>query len=169
MPKRNERILHLGIDPGAGGGLASIDSSFGGSVNARSMPATDRDIWDWFESAAAWAESNSGCFATVEKVQGYIGNAHPGNAMFKFGQSSGKLLMALTAAGIPFEEVTPQRWQKALGIPPRNKQKESKGQFKNRLKGFAQRIFPNVVGITLKTADALLIAEYCRRKQEGRI
>ena len=75
--------------------------------------------------------------------------------------------MALTAAGIPFEEVTPVVWQRGLGIPVRKKD-ESRSQFKGRLKAKAQQLFPQVK-VTLKTADALLISEYCRRKREGRL
>ncbi len=36
--------------------------------------------------------------------------------------------------------------------------------FKNRLKGFAQQLYP-LQKITLATADAFLIAEFGRRKQ----
>jgi hypothetical protein len=101
------------------------------------------------------------CFALVERVQGYIGGAHPGSAMFKFGQSYGAILMALTSLRIPYDTVTPQRWQKTLGIPPR-KSTESKVDHKRKIKAKAQMLFPSE-HITLKTCDALLIAEYCRR------
>jgi Holliday junction resolvasome RuvABC endonuclease subunit len=87
------------------------------------------------------------------------------SSTFKFGVGYGGLRMALIAASIPFEEVTPRTWQKALGVVVRKKT-ETKTQFKNRLKAKAQQLFPRE-SITLKTADALLIAEYCRRKQLG--
>jgi Holliday junction resolvasome RuvABC endonuclease subunit len=80
---------------------------------------------------------------------------------FKFGVNYGIVRMALTAAGIPFEEVTPQAWQKALGITHRKKT-ETPSEWKNRLRARAQQLFPSV-SLTLATADALLIAEYCRR------
>jgi hypothetical protein len=85
--------------------------------------------------------------------------------MFNFGANYGALRMALTAAGIPFEEVVPGVWQRGLNIPPRKKT-EGKTAWKNRLKAKAQQLFPSVK-ITLATADALLIAEFCRRKHEG--
>ena len=150
-------MIYLGIDPGASGGLASIVTEGG----ATAMPATERDVWEWIR---LWSSvgGKGNAFAVIEKVGGYIaGAAHPGSAMFKFGQSYGGLRMALVAAGIPFDEITPQRWQKEIGIAPR-KQTESKGQFKNRLKAKAQQLFPKVK-VTLATADALLIAEYARR------
>jgi crossover junction endodeoxyribonuclease RuvC len=73
---------------------------------------------------------------------------------FTFGKGYGALLMALTAAGIPFETVTPQRWQKALGCL-------SKGD-KNVTKRKAQQLWPHITW-THNTADAALIAEYGRR------
>lgn len=159
--------LFIGIDPGASGALAVLD----GSVTATASPRTERDLWDWISRFGPWIdgelrEEPLHAFAVIEKVQGYIGLAHPGSAMFKFGVSYGGLRMALIAAGIPFEEVAPQRWQRALGIAPRRKD-ESRGQFKNRLKARAQQLFPHV-SVTLANADALLIAEYCRRQRSNR-
>lgn len=157
--------LYIGIDPGASGGLACLTP---GGVYHTPMPETERDVWDWVNDTPKYRANGSPCFAVIEKVGGYIqGNKLPGSAMFNFGRSYGGLRMALIAAGIPFEEATPQRWQKTLGIPSRKKD-ESKGQFKNRLKARAQQLFPSVK-VTLATADALLIAEYCRRLREGKL
>lgn len=152
----------IGIDPGVSGGVASI---WGHSVVMEAMPPTEADIFAWFLSQKP-REINY--FAVIEKVGGFIkGNPAPGSAMFKFGVGYGGLRMALIACGIPFEEVTPQKWQKALGITPRdNKGNESKSAFKNRLKAKAQQLFPGEK-ITLAVADALLIAEYCRRVRQG--
>lgn len=117
-----------------------------------------------------WALNKVECdwsvHAIVEQVNGYVGDGgNPGSAMFKFGSNYGQVLMALTAASVPFETITPARWQRGLGVPPRKKG-ETKSEFKNRLKAMAQRLFPQVV-VTLATADALLIAEYCRRARTG--
>ena len=66
----------------------------------------------------------------------------------------------MTAAGIRWEYVTPQKWQREFGlILP----KLSNTDKKNRHKAVAQQLFPDVK-ITHAIADALLIAEYCRRK-----
>jgi len=148
---------YIGVDPGASGGLCLIYQDKYSLVSLVPMPPTVRDIWNWFDRINLHFD----CFAVLEKVQGYIGTAHPGTAMFKFGASFGMLQMALTAAGVPYEEVTPQKWQRGLGIPHRRKE-ETKGQFKNRLKAHAQRLYPNLP-VTLKTCDCLLVAEYCRR------
>lgn len=166
--KVEQSRIFIGIDPGISGGLAQLDN-LGPSTSP--MPPTEKDIWDWFQKATGFTDlygnrKQGDCFAIIEKVNGYVGDGgNPGGAMFKFGASYGGLRMALVAAGIPFEEVTPQAWQKALGIPKRKKE-ESKTQWKNRLKSKAQQLFPSEK-VTLATADALLIAEYCRRKCEG--
>ena len=88
-----------------------------------------------------------------------------GSAMFKFGTSYGLLKMALIAARIPFEEVSPMRWQQGLHIPARKKS-DSDNKWKSVLKAHAQKLFPETP-VTLKTADAILIAEYCRRQRNG--
>lgn len=155
----------IGVDPGASGGLAVLATGL--DAYACPMPATERDIWEYLRDEAASAEGPVA--AVIEKVGGYTGQGQPGSAMFKFGASYGRLCMALCAAGIPYEEITPQTWQKAMGIPPRkNREGETKTAWKNRLKSHAQRLFPKL-SVTLATADAILIAEFCRRKVEGRL
>lgn len=162
MPVIKRYPTYVGIDPGASGGIAALS---GERMEVYPMPQTLGDLWAVFE----FLGSVGGFFAVIEKVGGYVGEAQPGSSAFKFGQSYGSLLMALTAAMIPYEEVTPQRWQKAMGITPRkNREGETKTSFKNRLKQKAQQLFP-AVKVTLAVADALLIAEYCRRKREGKL
>lgn len=154
MPKLP--TAYIGIDPGQSGGIAIIDKF---QVQVSPMPTTERDIWKWLlETTVEYIVIR----ALIEKVhsmpkQGVVSS-------FKFGMGYGVLRMALTGLGIPFEEVTPQRWIKALEIPYRKKT-ETKTQFKNRLKAKAQQMYPGV-DVTLKTADALLIATYCQRKYE---
>jgi hypothetical protein len=121
------------------------------------MPDSEHDVWDWFLPLIGQP-----AFAVVEKLTGYVGDAgNPGSAMFKFGTNYGGVRMALVAACVQFEQVTPQKWQKGLGIPHKEKS-ESKVEWKRRLKAHAQRLFPTTM-VTLATADAMLIAEYCRR------
>lgn len=147
----------IGIDPGKHGGLCWVD---GRNAYAIPMPGTDRGILDWLE-----ANSDAG-LAVIEKVGGYVkGKYLPGSSMFNFGVNYGLLRMALTAMRIPFEEVAPRSWQKGLGIQPRGST-ESGTDWKNRLKQKAQQLYPSCK-ITLMTADAILIAEYCRRRRQS--
>jgi hypothetical protein len=99
--------------------------------------------------------------AIIDTPKAYIELVHSSPQMgvksaFTFGNGFGHLEMALTAAGIPFERVRPQVWQKALGCL-------TKGD-KNVSKRRAQELFPQLK-VTHATADALLIAEYGRRQK----
>ena len=149
----------LGIDPGASGGIAILH---GREVTSVSMPDTERDVWDFFQENG-W-RGDTPQFAIIEKVGGYIGTNQPGSSAFKFGVSYGGLRMALIAAGVPFEEVVPQRWQKEYAL--KRAKDEPKHIWKGRLKAKAAQLFPKV-HVTLATSDALLIAEYARRKYTG--
>lgn len=147
----------LGIDPGASGGLALLLPD--GGVCLEAMPATERDIWDWLRGL----NEDQEVLAAIELVGGYVGGeGNTGSSMFKFGMGFGGLRMALTAAEIPFELVAPRVWQKAAGLSPRKKG-EAKGPWKTRIKALAQRLCPGI-GISLATADALLIARWCQNK-----
>jgi hypothetical protein len=154
--------IYIGIDPGKSGGIAALDLD---NVLTIKMPETPADVLDYFHSIKNYMPINYSCIAIIEQVGGYTGQGQPGSAMFKFGQGVGHLEMALLACSIPSESVPPRKWQKALGISAKKKT-ETKTQWKNRLKSVAQRLFPSEK-ITLATADALLIAEYCRRKHQG--
>ena len=158
-PSRNMRV-YIGIDPGQSGGLVAITAE---EVMATPMPSTERDVWDWISQYEEdWAAARiTPAVAVIEKVHSFPGQGVV--STFKFGMGYGGLRMALIASSIPFEEVTPRTWQKALSIPPKKKT-ESNSQWKNRLKQKAQQLFPEVK-VTLKTADALLIAEFCRRSK----
>jgi crossover junction endodeoxyribonuclease RuvC len=144
--------LYMGIDPGMSGGIAVI--SFSREVYAlEKMPVTERAIWKLVKKFEP-------IMAMIEKV-----HAMPKQGVsstFKFGCGYGGLRMALTAAGIPFDEVTPQAWQKAMGVTVRNTKTETKRDHKKKLLAKAERLFPKCKP-TLSTADALLIADYCLR------
>jgi Holliday junction resolvasome RuvABC endonuclease subunit len=135
----------IGIDPGTNGGIAWITD---GRACAEKMPDTLQDLWELVQDI----QSNGQCHAFVEQVHS---SPQMGvKSAFTFGQGFGQLEMALTAAGIPFERVRPQVWQKSLGCM-------TKGD-KNITKRKAQELFPEIK-ITHAIADSLLIAEYGRR------
>jgi hypothetical protein len=76
---------------------------------------------------------------------------------FTFGRGYGALRMALTMFDLHFEEVTPRQWQKAMACLT--------GGDKNVSKRRAQELFPALT-ITHAIADALLIAEFSRRRYQ---
>jgi hypothetical protein len=153
-------VIYLGIDPGVTGGIAFVDEH-SAVVNAVKMPESDRDLYDLFTTWPASRLPTSGIGpwrAVIERV-----HASPQmgvSSAFTFGKGFGRLLMALTAAAIPFDEVSPRKWQPAMGVlyPKESTQTERKNISKAR----AQQLFPGLT-VTHAIADALLIAEYNRR------
>jgi crossover junction endodeoxyribonuclease RuvC len=141
-----ERDLYMGIDPGASGGLALVNRP-GLVVDVTKMPETESDIADYFLEFAPRIR-----MAYIEAVHSMPKQGV--SSSFKFGMSYGALRMALFACKIPFETVTPQRWQKAMFC--------MSGGDKNVTKARAQALFPGQK-ITHAVADALLIAEHRRR------
>lgn len=143
----------IGIDPGQSGGIARVKLD-GSVILACKMPETERDVWDLFKLAQAPGPSFdvTPCFAMIERVHSMPKQGV--SSSFKFGKGYGFLRGCLTASGIPWEDVTPQAWQKTMACMT--------GGDKNVSKAKAQQLFP-AVKVTHALADALLIAEYCRR------
>jgi hypothetical protein len=151
-------MIYLGIDPGLKGGIAALYAD-GEVLTVWKMPATARDLFDIFNSL----ERLRGVRAVLERVSAspQMGTV----SAFTFGRGYGRLEGTLAAAHIPFEEVTPGTWQGVMGV----RQKTGKTTLgtsapkdKNISKRRAQALFPGQ-SITHANADALLIAEYCRR------
>jgi crossover junction endodeoxyribonuclease RuvC len=143
----------IGIDVGASGAIAWIDER--GKSCVEKMPDTLQDLWELVVSISLNAGTGGlGVRAYLEAVSSspQMGVA----SSFSFGRGYGNLEMALTAAGIPFERVRPQVWQKAMGCM-------TKGN-KNISKQRAQELFPDKKVIHA-TADALLIALYGTKQQ----
>jgi len=138
----------IGIDPGQSGGIAAVTVT--GPVGyAIPMPETEADV---VHALRAWAVHVPPIMVAIEHVtpmpkQGL-------GSTWKFGQHYGMLRGILAALGWRYILVRPQVWQKELGCL-------SHGD-KRVTKGMAQRLFPGL-RITHATADALLIAEWCRR------
>lgn len=153
-------MISIGIDPGKSGAAVALRD--GKMKISRFDKDTEQDVAKWLEAidtAASWRGEKVFCF--IEKVQpmpafgGPQGTGMRGSiASFKIGMSYGFLRGCLIAIGIPFEGVTPQKWQQVM-------QCRTKGD-KNVSKARAQQIWPDVKVIH-QIADAMLISEYCRR------
>jgi len=144
--------LHIGIDPGMGGGIAFIPDNNPAKAWVFKMPDTLADVWEVINEWNLSIDDCDSIHACLEKVHSMPGQGVASS--FKFGQGFGHLEMALTGSSIPFSYVTPQKWQKELQCLT--------GGDKNVSKARAQQLFPHLK-ITHAIADALLIAEYCRR------
>ncbi|TXH46903.1 MAG: hypothetical protein E6Q97_28460 [Desulfurellales bacterium] len=139
-------MIYIGIDPGASGAIAAICPLGPDWIK---LCETEHDVSNWLRDISSFD-----CRAIIEQVQP-MPRAVCGNVpMFKLGCSYGFLRGLLTGYGIKYEAARPQKWQKAMGCL-------TKGD-KNVSKAAAQRLFPDIK-ITHANADALLIAEYCRR------
>lgn len=154
-------MIIMAVDPGASGGIAILS---GVIVSAFPTPDTDEKI---VELLRCQCEPLQPAICIFEKVGGYIGDKQPGSAMFNFGDSNGFVRGVIKGMGIPVEMVTPQNWQKVIGIPKRSKE-ETKANWKDRLVAKAQSLYPQTFTGLNKTqsraiADAVLMLEYGRR------
>jgi hypothetical protein len=150
----------LAIDPGKSGGLAWFDAREQ-SVQARKMPETERDV---IELVAEIQSASPIAMAALEKVGGFAGQGQPGSAMFRFGENYGLLKAALMAHRVPFELVTPQKWQKTFQLG-RKADHATPSRWKAHLKGRAQMLFPDLK-LTNATADAALILAWLARQYQ---
>jgi crossover junction endodeoxyribonuclease RuvC len=148
----DERELFCGIDPGrTSGGIAILDRK-GGVVIVQAMPDTERDTAELIEEFCGQIR-----MVALEKVGVMPGQGISSSG--KFMRHYGFLEGLLIAFRLPYELIRPQQWQSGMGCL-------TKGD-KNVTKAMAQRLFPTLK-ITHATADALLIAEHCRRVHSAR-
>ncbi len=171
VPKTKPLVRnYVGVDPGKSGGLVCLYQCVGTDtieVEWATMPQTPREIWDWFNQLGTVG------FAMLEwihpSIQG-IGKSSMSKLYGNYQMLEGFLVASLT----PYETVKPPDWQRGLKIPKRKKS-ETTSQWKNRLRARAQELYPKLPlwsvprtkGIQLAIADALLIATYCKRREEG--
>lgn len=146
-------MQYLGVDPGKSGSISiiSVDQYGNGTtkttLSSCKLSETEQDIWTWLNDSIDLLSA----YATIEKVSsspqmGVVSS-------FTFGRSYGFLIGMLTAIQVPYQFITPQRWQKGMKCL-------TKGD-KNVSKAAAQRLWPRIK-ITHANADSLLIAEYGR-------
>lgn len=141
----------IGIDPGASGAICVLSDSESRLIALCKLNDTEQGVSEFLRR---YVEDRR-----YEQVTAMIERVHsmPRQGVassFKFGQSYGFLRGILTAHLVRFEEVTPATWQKAMGCL-------TKGD-KNVTKQKAGQLFPSVK-VSHWNADALLIAEHCRR------
>jgi hypothetical protein len=150
--------LYLGIDPGVSGGIAAIDED-GAVVFVMKMPEHDEDVWRAIRGAKI---GRGKVYAMLERVMPYAqaGRTMGATSAFTFGEGIGRLRMALVASRITFECVVAVKWQNALNCRT--------GGDKNVTKNYAQRLFSHLK-VTHATADALLLAMYCRAEFGSRL
>jgi len=159
IPKQPAKIKTFGgIDPGQSGGFAIIR---GREVYYRPMPSTPHEI----------KAEMIGLFSDVDFVMMEKVSASPQmgvSSAFTFGRGYGGLEQALAFLEVPYNLVTPQVWQGALGIPKKAKD-DPQSVHKEKLRATAQMIFPKLgvwqgtLALQRSVCDALLIAHYCNQ------
>lgn len=148
----------IGIDPGVNGGICF--ESPNGIVSAHGCPATLKDMVDLIKEQPNY---NGDYLAVIENVHSMPGQGVA--STFKFGKNFGEWLAILASLGIPYVEISPQKWQKHFSGMPTKKKGEKASKFKtrrkNHLKHLAQQRHPDLK-VTLKTADAILLKVYAK-------
>jgi hypothetical protein len=161
----------IAIDPGKAGGIAWADEL---KAEAVAMPDSEYGIWELVYDLAD-TEDDRACVLEHQhnrpppgkrknargQLESYQGRGSTANWTLS-GNYHG-LRMALIAADLEFEEVSPTKWQKPLGLVFRGVDRLSYEQKKRRHKAEAERIFRGM-RVTLATADALLMLEFLRRQ-----
>jgi len=142
----------LAIDPGKSGGYAIMTEDGDCTLHSWTTPADIVLHLNQFNKPD-------------ELFQAVIESVHSSPQMgvkssFSFGENFGMWQGILAGYRIPTEFIKPQVWQRM--IPGRSGAKGN--ALKKILKAHAQARFPNVEDITLKTCDALLIADWYRNK-----
>lgn len=144
--------LYAGLDPGVQGGMALLDAEAQFAV-AYPWPDTERDLADLLAQYAPHIR-----MAWLERV-----HAFPKQGVvstFTFGRSYGLLRGLLIGLKIPFEDIAPTKWTRVLGLKGKGRRQTRKALHKS----WAQQWFP-ALEITMRTCDAILIAEYGRRQR----
>ncbi|MCF0231624.1 MAG: hypothetical protein HUJ63_05020 [Enterococcus sp.] len=144
----------IGIDPGKSGAMAVIrpDGTVGMYPYIPSAPLSYAGLFAGIECPRI----------VVERLFARPGSMSSAKANFELGRCMGEIETMLSLLNLPFQEVTPQAWQKEFGIS---------GDKRTHVE-CARRLFP---GVGLKRtqkckvdfdgfADALLMAEYARRR-----
>lgn len=147
-----------GVDPGKEGAITIIDST-SQVIDCRKLGEGFTTLVEMFEDMISEIDAKR-LFCVCEQVGGRFGDG--ASRAFNFGYSTASTHNALVIAKIPFDLKIPRTWQKYFGMTRNKKGGETYEQYKRRLKEKAITLFPHHK-VTLWNADALLIAEYCKR------
>lgn len=160
----------LGIDPGVAGAVAVLDHH-GRIARVSRAPyehgAYDRQAMALLIASALELARAAGAdlYCYIEATAAFAGEGRSigAKSAITIGRGGGLWEMALVAAMVPHEVVSPQRWQKEVGIT-----KGMAADPKERAHQMAQRLWPHQDwGKSKKAAeglkDAALIGEAARR------
>lgn len=143
----------IGIDPGASGGVVILDQA-GKIIESYAFKKhTPSEIASILHCYAF--NMGQECFGVVEQVHSMPKQGVA--SCFSFGANYGWWKGLLDGVKIPYREVTPTKWQTAMGCRT--------GGDKNVSKAAAHRLWPSHAKVlTHALADAALLAEWLRRE-----
>ena len=151
MKKNSHNKVYIGLDPGKSGGMCVIEDDF---IKAYPCPSNIQDMAIMFAMAISVNETKK-VVAYIEKVWARPTDGR--SSMWKFAENYGTWLGIAGAYEIDLQEVSPQAWMKYLETP-----KLEKTRRKRYLRDKARSMYPELKKVTLKTADAILIATYAK-------
>jgi len=143
--------IYIGIDPGKSGGLCVIEDNF---IKAYPCPDNPQDMALLFAMAISVNETKT-VEAYIEKVWSRPTDGR--SSIWKFAENYGMWFGIAGANEIDLKSVSPQKWIKYFETPKLEKTKR-----KRYLRDKARSMYPDLKKVTLKTADAILIATYAR-------
>jgi len=153
-------MLIAGVDPGANGAIAVLDSSNPDSVALLDLAkVTPFDAYQWLHKQ----QPNS---VWIEDVHSLFGMSAKSN--FGFGKNLGIVtaIAKIAINGQTVKTVTPKIWQKYVGVTVRGK------AIKKQVAEIANTLYPTANlygkrgGLLDGRADALMIAHYGLNKEE---
>jgi len=153
-------MLIAGIDPGANGAIAVLDSE-----NPDSVALLDLNKYSIYETTK-WLHNKKIDVIYLESVHSLYGMSAKSN--FGFGRNFGIAfaIAKLAVSDGPVQQVTPKVWQKYIGVTVKGK------GIKKEVAKIAQGLYPNAQlqgkrgGLLDGRADALMIAHYGLKHME---
>lgn len=162
-----EFMIFIGIDPGATGAIATIKKF------VQDKPIIYYNVYDCPELMIERVNLIRKIIDTSEKISCMIEKVHAfhksaAKSAFEFGGNFYAWQAILSSFKVPYEFVTPQKWQKEM-----HDSAKKLGNIKAQSVELASRLYPNVEFKTRRgrildgRSDALLIATYLQRKYNG--
>ena len=156
-------MIHIGIDPGKQGAIGIIELNDVVDFKIFDMPLLfnkEIDGNEIYKILGVYLYEKPVCF--IEKAQSMPAQGIV--SVFKYGMGYGKLLACLEILKIPYQEISSQKWKKHFSLIKKDKRESV---------AVAKKLFPEIEFETKRgrlldgRAEALLIAEYCRRVYNG--
>lgn len=151
----------IGIDPGKSGGICAYSDNV--AIKVMKCPSDARDMASSINTIVNNCEIDgtpvSSILAVIENVHAFPTDSR--SSSFKFGTNFGMWLGICASYKIKLVKIQPVVWMRSYGEYPKEK-----AERKRYFKTLASSYCPDIK-VTLKTADAILIAKYYFNEQQN--